>query len=267
MPIVFERFINKVRLPGKLARFNNLVDLGLRFADHILGKIMFIFVLAGITLSCLHQSSLGTLMVLAPYKMHPLYWSELSPLIFLASAIAVGPSMVIVESMIASHAFDRKPEMHLLTPLGRIVPFLLAAYALLRGADIFRRGAHAFLFDGSLPCAMFWVEFGALTLVPLFMFMSPDIRRSPRGLFMAAAMYVAAVLINRCTVFFIAYQPPYATHPYMPALLEIGLTVGLVCTIIFVYRLAATWLAIIPVPEDHTPDGATMSLAGKHKEC
>ena len=79
-PIVCERFIGRVNLPGKLARFNDFIDIVLRFADHILGKIMFIFIIAGIVLSCAHQSSLGTLLVIAPYKLHPLYSSVLGPL-------------------------------------------------------------------------------------------------------------------------------------------------------------------------------------------
>jgi Ni/Fe-hydrogenase subunit HybB-like protein len=249
VPVVCERFIGKVNLPGRLSRFNDGADLLLRFADHVLGKIMFLFVLAGITLSCLHQSSLGTLMVLAPYKMHPLYCSQLSPLLFLSSAIAVGPAMVILESMIASRSFDRKPEMHVLTPLARIVPFLIGAYALIRTSEIVFRGAYAFLLDGTPASAMFWIEFGALTLVPLFMFMSSDIRRSPRALLLAAAMYVGGVLLNRCTVFFIAYKPVYAAQAYAPAAMEFALTIGLVCAIVFIYRLAATLLPVIPAPE------------------
>lgn len=246
VPILCERFIGKVKLPGRLARWNDLVDLSLRLLDFVLGKVMFIFVLAGITLSCLHQSSLGTLVVIAPYKIHPLYWSQWSPVLFLMSAIAAGPAMIIFESMIASHAFGRRSEMHLLTPLARIVPFLIGAYALVRCADLVYRGAYEFILDGSAPCVMFWIEFGALTLVPLFMLMSADIRRSPRALFIAAGMYIAGILLHRCTVFFIAYHPLYAAGGYRPALTEFGLTVGLVCTIVFLYRLAANYLPVLP---------------------
>jgi Ni/Fe-hydrogenase subunit HybB-like protein len=252
MPVVCERFIGRVRLPGRLGRFNGAADTALRLLDHTLGKVMFVFVLAGITLSCLHQSSLGTLMLLAPYKMHPLYASGLSPLLFLFSAIAVGPAMVIVESMIAARAFDREPEMEILTPFAGIVPVLLGASALLRAADTVGRGATAFLFDGTAPCVTFWIEFGGLTLVPLFMLMSPDIRRSPRGLFAAAAMVVGGIVLNRCAVFFIAYRPPYATRAYAPALMEFALTIGLACAIVFCYRLAATLFPVLPAPE--TPD-------------
>lgn len=246
LPIVCERFIGKVNLPRKLSRFNETVDLLLRFLDHVLGKVMFLFVLAGITLSCLHQSSLGTLMVIAPYKIHPLYASQLSPIFFLSSAIAVGLAMVIFESMLASRSFDRKPEMHMLTPLARILPFLMGLYIAIKIADMLYRGTHAFLLDGTASATMFWIEFGALTVVPFFMFMSADIRRSPRGLFIASAMYIVGVLLNRCTVFFIAYRPLYADRQYLPAASEFALTIGLVCAIAFVYRLAAVYLPVLP---------------------
>lgn len=249
-PIVCERFIGRVNLPGKLARLNDPIDIILRFADHILGKIMFIFIIAGIVLSCCHQSSLGTLLVIAPYKLHPLYSSQLGPLFFLTSAFAVGLTMIIFESMIAGHAFGRKPEMHILTPLAKIIPWLLGIYIAIKLGDMFYRGSYKFLFDYSAPVVMFWIEFGLLTVVPFFMLMSSDIRRSARGLFVAAAMYVVGILLNRCTVFFIAYKPLYAQKAYIPAIGEFALTIGLICTIIFVYRAFVTLLPVLPAPEE-----------------
>ncbi len=250
VPIVCERFIGRVSLPGKLARFNDVVDIVLRLADHVLGKVMFIFVIAGVVLSCLHQSSLGTMMVIAPYKLHPLYWSELLPILFLTSAIAVGFPVVILESTLAGRAFDRKPEMHILTPLAAMAPYLLGSYIAFRVGDMLYRGSYVFLFDGSAASIMFWIEFGLLTIVPCCMFMSPDVRRSPGGLLTAAIMYIAGVLLNRCTVFFIAYEPPYAEKAYVPAIGEFALTIGLVAAIVFAYRALVTLFPVLPAPEN-----------------
>jgi len=249
VPIVCERFIGRVNLPGKLGRLNYPLDMLLRFADHILGKIMFIFIIAGVVLSCLHQSSLGTLMVIAPYKLHPLYWSLLSPVFFLASAIAVGFPMVVFESMIACRSFGRKPEMHILTPLARYTPWLLGFYICLKIGDMLFRGTYVYLFEYSAASIIFWIEFGLLTVVPFFMFMSRDIRRSPRGLFVAAAMYIVGVCLNRCAVFFIAFDPVYAEKAYIPAIGEFALTIGLVATIVFIYRVFVTLLPVLPAPE------------------
>ena len=249
VPIVCERFIGRVNLPGKLARLNDPIDIVLRLADYTLGKIMFIFIIAGIVLSCCHQSSLGTLMVIAPSKMHPLYSSLLGPLFFLTSAFAVGLTMIIFESMIAGRSFGRKPEMHILTPISKIIPYLLGIYIAVKLGDMFFRGTYVYLFEGSAPVIMFWIEFGLLTVVPFFMLMSSDIRRSSRGLFIASAMYVVGILLNRCTVFFIAYEPQYAAKAYIPAIGEFALSIGLVATIVFVYRVVVTILPVLPVPE------------------
>jgi Ni/Fe-hydrogenase subunit HybB-like protein len=249
VPIVCERFIGRVNLPGKLARLNDPIDMMLRFADYTLGKIMFVFIIAGIVLSCCHQSSLGTLMVIAPYKMHPLYSSLLGPLFFLTSAFAVGLTMIVFESMIACRSFGRKPEMHMLTPFSKIIPYMLGIYIAVKLGDMFFRGTYVYLFEASAPVIMFWIEFGLLTIVPFFMLMSSDIRRSPRGLFTAAAMYVLGALLNRCTVFFIAYEPQYAAKAYIPAIGEFALTLGLMATIVFVYRVVVFILPVLPAPE------------------
>ena len=247
-PVVCERFIGRVNLPGKLGRLNDRVDIFLRLANHVLGKMMFLFVIAGVVLSCLHQSSLGALMTIAPYKVHPLYWSRLLPVFFLTSAIAVGFPIVITESIIACRSFGRKPEMHILTPLSRMIPYLMGAYIAFRLGDMLYRGSYAFLLDGSAASIAFWIEFGLLTIVPFCMFLTPDVRRSPNGLLVAAVMYIAGVVLNRCAVFFIAYRPPYAEKAYVPAIGEFALTIGLVCAIVFVYRAVVTLFPVLPAP-------------------
>lgn len=248
-PVVVERFLGRVALPGPLARFNDHAEMFLRLADTVLGKVMFIFIIAGVTLSCLHQSSLGALMVITPYKLHPLYWSRLSPLFFLSSAIAVGLPMVILESMVSSWSFNRKPEMHVLTPLSRIIPWLLGLYILLKTGDMIYRGSYVFLFEPSAAAVMFWIEFGLLTVAPFLLFMSPDVRKSPAGILTAAAMVVAGVVLNRCTVFFIAYKPPFAEKAYIPAIGEFALTIGLIAALIFCYRVAVTLFPVLPMTE------------------
>ena len=66
IPIVCERFIGRVNLPGPLARLNHPIDTLLRTADTVLAKVMFLFIIAGVVLSCMHQSSLGALLLIAP---------------------------------------------------------------------------------------------------------------------------------------------------------------------------------------------------------
>ena len=125
IPVVVERFKGRVDLPGALAALNPLVEKVLGVADRVLGKVMFLFIIAGIVLSCLHQSSLGALMLIASYKVHPLWYTPILPLLFLLSAFAAGYPMVAFESLLVAKSFGRKPEMEVLTPLARIMPVLM----------------------------------------------------------------------------------------------------------------------------------------------
>ncbi|RLC30051.1 MAG: Ni/Fe-hydrogenase cytochrome b subunit, partial [Deltaproteobacteria bacterium] len=102
LPIVVERFKGKVNLPGSLSRFNALTESVLELADNTLGKFMFLFIIAGVVLSCMHQSGLGSLMLIARYKVHPLWYTPILPLLFLTSAFAVGYPMVVFETTLVT---------------------------------------------------------------------------------------------------------------------------------------------------------------------
>ncbi len=108
---------------------------------------MFIFIIAGVVLSTLHQSSLGTLMVIAGSKMHPLWQTPVLPLLFLLSAIAVGFPMVIFESLLASRSFGLKPEMDVLSRLGGIVAPILGIYLAFKLGDMFIRETFVYLME------------------------------------------------------------------------------------------------------------------------
>ena len=238
LPIVAERFI------GKSPKW---IDSILKFLDKILDKIIWIFIILGVLLSCLHQSSLGNLMVIAPYKMHPLWYTPLLPLLFLVSAIAVGLPMVIFECTIASKSFGCRLEMEVLTPLSRIVAVLLGLYFFLKVGDITVRNAWGHIFDGTYQSNFFLLEFIVGIVVPLGMLLMKKVRQSAPLLFTAATLYVVfGVLLNRVNVFFIAYRPKYMTEPYVPAIGEFAVTIGLVAALMICYRIIVTIFPILP---------------------
>ena len=100
MPIVVERFRGRVNLPGPFAILNDRVERFLELADSVLDKVMWVFIIAGVVLSCMHQSGLGSLMLIAPTKLHPLWYTPILPLLFLTSAIAAGYPMVVFETTV-----------------------------------------------------------------------------------------------------------------------------------------------------------------------
>lgn len=245
-PIACERFIGRVNLPGRLASWNVLVDRLLRSVHGTLARVMFLLIIAGVVLSCMHQSSLGALMLIAPYKMHALWYTPILPLLFLMSAIAVGYPMVVFESMLASRSFGRKPEMDVLTPLSGFIPIFLGIYLVTKTADLIMRDAYPLLLEGSSQSNMFLLEMGVGVLLPFAMLLSSRMRRSPRMLFSASVLIVLGVLLNRINVFLVAYRPPRAGYVYMPTLAEILITVGLIATLMLVYRVMVTVFPVLP---------------------
>ncbi len=253
IPIVTERFIGHVNLPGRLSKWNKPVDSLLRFADHNLNRIMLFFIIAGVLLSCLHQSSLGSLMLIAPTKMHPLWFTPILPWLFLLSAFCVGFPMVIFESAIASKVFGRKPEMDLLTPISRYVLILLMAYLTFKVGDIAIREVSHTLFEGSVQSLFFIAEMVIGVIVPMVMLLYRRVRESFPLLFTSSALVVLGVALNRINVFITAYTPVYKVEPYFPSFGEICVTIGLISALVLVYRLLVIWLPVLPTEEKKHP--------------
>ncbi|MDX2445914.1 MAG: Ni/Fe-hydrogenase cytochrome b subunit, partial [Desulfobacterales bacterium] len=248
IPIVVERFRGRVNLPGVLSRLNTLIETLLGIADKILGKIMFIFIIAGIVLSCLHQSSLGSLMLIAPYKVHPLWYTPILPLLFLLSAFAAGYPMVTFESILVSKSFGREPEMSVLTPLAKYIPVFMGTYLVFKIGDMIVRKSYVYLLDGTYQTNAFLVELGVGVILPFLLLLFRRVRRSPGWLFFASTIFILGILLNRINVFVVSYTPPYKIVSYFPALGEIFITVGLIATLMFVYRVA---VFIFPVLGAH----------------
>jgi Ni/Fe-hydrogenase subunit HybB-like protein len=262
LPIVTERFIGRVNLPGPLARLNDLVDRLLRLLDRTLSKTMFVFIIAGVVLSTLHQSSLGTLMVIAGPKMHPLWQTPVLPLLFLLSAVSVGFPMVIFESLLAARSFGLKPEMHVLGRLGRMMPPLLGIYLAFKLGDLFIRETFVYLTSFNLQSVMYVVEIVFGIVVPMRMFMTPSVRKSPLLLFIAAALVVGGVLLNRVDSFIVAYTPPYSYAAYYPSFGEISVTVGFISILVLLYRAAVMIFPVISLPDKAMMPSTKYSVRG-----
>ena len=246
IPVVAEQFKDRVNLPGPLSVFNGLIGAILKIADAILDKIMWVFIILGVVLSCMHQSSLGSLMLIAPTKLHPLWYTPILPLLFLVSAFAVGYPMVVFETTIASSSFKIDSEMHILAPLTRITIYLLGTYMFLKLGDMFVRGTYVYLLDGNHQTNSFIVEMLFGVMAPWVMLLFEKVRNSRRCVFTAASLIVGGVALNRINVFIVGYKPPLSDNGYFPAPGEIFVTLGLIATLMFVYRAVVTYLPVLP---------------------
>jgi Ni/Fe-hydrogenase subunit HybB-like protein len=245
IPIVVERFKGKVSLPRRLSNYNEIIEGLLELADQILGKVMWIFIIAGVVLSCMHQSGLGSLMLIAPTKVHPLWYTPILPLLFLISAIAVGYPMVVFETTIATSSLRRDSEMDVLGPLTRITIFLLGAYMVLKMGDMVARGTYIYLLDGTVQSKAFLVEMLIGVFIPWIMLLIPRMRRTRWMLFIACFLIIGGVALNRVNVFLVGFQPPYAERSYFPAIGEMAVTAAMIAGLMFFYRVCITYFPVL----------------------
>jgi Ni/Fe-hydrogenase subunit HybB-like protein len=234
----------------------------LRKLEKGLNKTMFIFIIAGVVLSCLHQSSLGTLMIISGAKMHPLWQTPILPLLFLLSAFAVGFPMVIMESLTASRSFGLKPEIEILTSLSKFIAPLLGIYLIGKLGDMVIRETFVYLTEINSISLLFGIEVIIGVIVPLRMFLSPDVRKSPSALFIASLLVIFGVFINRFNNFITAYNPPYAVESYIPSFGEISVTLGFIALEILAYRLFVRIFPVISIPTDSSIIKAKYAIRG-----
>lgn len=265
LPIVTERFIGHVNLKGRLSFLNVPLDAILRFLDRGLSKTMFVFIIAGVVLSTLHQSSLGTLMVIAGPKMHPLWQTPVLPLLFLISAIAVGFPMIIFESLLASRSLGLKPEMKVLSNLGRMVGPLLVIYLAIKIIDMAIRGTYVYLTEINTASVMFMLEVVLGVIIPLRMFFSEKVLNSRLLLFIAASLVVFGVFLNRINNFLVAYTPPYALNKYFPSIGEISVTIGFIAILVLLYRVIVMFFPVISIPDKKLMPKTKYAIRGEEK--
>jgi len=186
-----------------------------------------LLIMGGVLLSCLHQSSLGSLFLIVPHKLNALWHTPLLPIEFLLSAIMVGPAMVVFEGIVSARIFRRKPELELLSGLAKAIPILISIYLVVRVVDLAVRGAVFSAFELTPQAVMFWVELTLGAVLPLVLFATPEIARTERGLFWGSLCAVAGVFIHRLNVSVIGIKVP-SWESYTPALSEYLISLGVV---------------------------------------
>ena len=196
-------------------------------------KVRLPLVILGIGLSTLHQSSLGSLFLIMPFRVHPLWYSPALPLLFLTSAIALGLMMVVFESHCTSYFYGREPETDTLASLGSVARYFLAGYLVLRFADLIIRGDAHYLAAPGWHTFLFWLEVTFIA-VPALLFSLQRVRTSHSGQFAAAFLGVAGIVFNRIDVGGLAHLPAGAPF-YFPAWTEIAITAGVVSTATLVF--------------------------------
>ncbi|ROR32539.1 Ni/Fe-hydrogenase cytochrome b subunit [Inmirania thermothiophila] len=250
--------VNSVMLEVGLCVFTYVLVLAVEFLPVVaeaarwtrlrrrLERWLFLFIALGLVLPTMHQSSLGSLLISAGYKIHPLWQSmALQPFFALLTAILMGLAIVIFESAMAAAGLRHELEKPLLTGFGRGALGLTVAYLALRLGDLAMRGALGDALAGDLRGNLFLLE-TALFVFPVVVLAGPLGRRAP-WLFLAALSLGLAGALYRLNAFLIGFlaRPGYV---YFPSAEEILVTVGLVAFEILVYLVAVKRLPVLAAP-------------------
>ncbi len=211
----------------------------------IIKSITIPLVVAGVILSTLHQSSLGSLYLIVPEKLYPIWYSSNLPYLFFLSAVAVGPAMVTIESYLSSRAFKREIELHILSKLAKVTAVALMVYFVLKVEDIVNYKLFPYIFTFNYEAIMFWLEFVVGVIVPIILLINPKIRASKKGLFIAQFITVLGFILNRLNVSITALEN-YTQAGYFPKWTEISITLFLVALGFAAFRLIAKNLPVFP---------------------
>jgi Ni/Fe-hydrogenase subunit HybB-like protein len=205
--------------------------------------VYLLIVITGVALSSLHQSSLGTLLLLLPTKVNVLWHSELLPVFFLFSAIMAGPAVMLVEHVLATHFFRLEPRMDVLRGLGRGLTVLIAAYLALRLGDVLYRGAGDAALSFDFAARWFWLEIVVGLVAPLALLLTPDIDRRKWRLFAVGLLVIAGIVLNRLNAAVVTMKV-HSWESYHPAITEVLISVGAMAGMVLAYVYLVRWLPI-----------------------
>jgi Ni/Fe-hydrogenase subunit HybB-like protein len=224
----------------------------LKRALRVIRSVMVVFVILGVLLSTLHQSSLGTLYLIMPNKLHPFWWSPLLPVFFFLSAIAVGLAMTIFESSMSSKYFGRELELPILRDLGRVLVVVLALYGILRFEDLYHRGVLKLVLVSGYEQRFFLLEMLLSLVAPLGLLLIPKVRESAQGLYLAAVLTLLGFVTNRLNVTITGVETAVGGR-YAPRWTEVVITAMFVALGFAIFGLAAKYLPIFPEEKVHIP--------------
>ncbi len=223
-------------------------QLGMAEAKKKVSRAMFFLIALGTVLPMMHQSSLGTLLVVLGVQIHPLWQTPIQPALYLLSAITMGYAVVLFESCLTSTAYRRKIEGHLLTPLAKIMLSFLAVYLAVRVGDLVVRGAIGKAFVPSVEALCFWIEMLSF-IAPLILIGAESNRRNPARLFLAGVLLMLGGAMLRLNGFLIGYETNVGDaggFSYFPTFAEVLVTAGMFGLEVLGYIIITRRFPVLP---------------------
>jgi len=206
-----------------------------------LKSIYILLVIMGVLISTLHQSSLGTVILLGGPKLHPLWNTPLVPLLFLISCIGMGYAVVVFEGALAARLFKRKREDEMLSRLGGVMALLTGLFLVIRFVDLVFRGRFGLMFRDGYSL-LFWIEMVVFALPMIMLWKN---RGSFRTVFQASVLLLLAGGLYRFDIYLVAFNPG-PQWSYFPILPELIVSAGIVALEIFLYVWFVKRFPILP---------------------
>jgi Ni/Fe-hydrogenase subunit HybB-like protein len=232
---------------------------------HFIHRFIMPFVILGVVLSTLHQSSLGSLLLIQPAKLFPLWWTPILPVLFFISAVSIGLAMIILESSLSARYFQHGLESTILEKLARAIPVVLVIYLLVKFSQLVISGDTKYLFTSGVMSILFWAEIIIGAVVPMILFSIKRIRSNANGLLAAAVILLAGMILNRFNVSWFAvqhpdpltYMPTFMSNiHYIPSVPEILVSVGIFSAGILAFGLAAKYLKVFENEQHAAPSAS-----------
>ena len=216
---------------------------GLAGLKRSLERWMFVIIALGVLLPTMHQSSLGSVLLVMGSKLSPLWFTVWLPVLFVVSALTMGYGVVMLEATIVSNSFALPSEHALISKLSTVVGWIMVGWLVLRWGDLIYRGDAQLAFVGNFKTAMFWLE-NALILAAVLVFLMPAGRASQRASFLGAAALLAGGSLYRLDAYMIGLQP-ISNWNYFPSVPELMVTIGLVALEVLLYLVFIKTLPVL----------------------
>jgi Ni/Fe-hydrogenase subunit HybB-like protein len=224
--------------PTILEKWN--LDVPISFIENLILLIAGV----GILISCVHQSSIGSMFVILEHRLHPIWWTPILPLLFLIQALFGGVSTAAMVVKLTQERMGRRVDSELLIAMGRLVRILLILYLVCKVGDWLVAGELGLLFTSGFISLLAWGEIILGVALPLvILFTKPGNR--PEGVFWSGVWIMIGLFICRLTTSFIALEAP-AWAAYVPHWIEVVSSVGVGAAAVLAYVVVARLFNLFP---------------------
>ena len=223
-------------------------------------KVSIVFVILGIALSTLHQSSLGTLFLATPYRLHPLWYSDLLPLLFFITAIGLGCLTITWVALVVHRLYGAEPPMRAISGLARISAALMGLYLVLRFGDLLVAGKGALLLAPGWETLNFWIEVLISAVLPGALMTRRKLRQSPAAMFWISTLAIIGMSLNRVNVAGLATLGA-TKGSYFPIWPEWAMTAGILAAAGLAFLYCVERFTVFPAIDKAAVDRAYASAA------